>query len=278
MPYGDLAAQRVQRFASREDLARHQTTIEEREEYEPHLEAGRVVFAGVDYEAILRAGRARGRRHPLGRRQQRPALLSAGPPHRRGRPAACRRRAPLPPRRGQPAHGRRGHRQQGRFGRPGLAGRGAGQHRGAQPRRGGAHGPLRPDPRGPVHRRQARRRRRGRPDAHPRRHDLWRRRRGGSALRRGRAGRPGARRRGLHQGRPAALPGPGAAGAGHGLRRDADAGAQGDAASAWTPTSCWWPRPSTWGACWSWTSRSRGCATSWPRSAAGRFARSCRVR
>ncbi len=54
MPYGDLAAQRVQRFASRDDLARHQTTIEEREEYEPHLEAGRVVFAGVDYEAILR--------------------------------------------------------------------------------------------------------------------------------------------------------------------------------------------------------------------------------
>ncbi len=54
MPYGNLAAQRVQRFASRDDLARHQTTIEEREEYEPHLEAGRVVFAGVDYEAILR--------------------------------------------------------------------------------------------------------------------------------------------------------------------------------------------------------------------------------
>jgi predicted GTPase len=54
MPYGDLAAQRVQRFASRDDLARHDTTIEEREEYEPHIDAGRVVFAGVDYEAILR--------------------------------------------------------------------------------------------------------------------------------------------------------------------------------------------------------------------------------
>jgi predicted GTPase len=54
MPYGDLAAQRVQRFASYDDLARHHTTIEEREEYEPHLEAGRVVYAGVDYEAILR--------------------------------------------------------------------------------------------------------------------------------------------------------------------------------------------------------------------------------
>jgi predicted GTPase len=54
MPYGDLVAQRVQRFADYDDLARHHTTIEEREEYEPHLEAGRVVYAGVDYEAILR--------------------------------------------------------------------------------------------------------------------------------------------------------------------------------------------------------------------------------
>jgi predicted GTPase len=53
MPYGDLAAQRVQRFATHEDLARHRVTIEEREEYEPHLAAGSVVFAGVDYEAIL---------------------------------------------------------------------------------------------------------------------------------------------------------------------------------------------------------------------------------
>ena len=53
MPYGDLAAQRVQRFATYEDLDRHETTIEEREEYEPHLDAGRVVYAGVDYEAIL---------------------------------------------------------------------------------------------------------------------------------------------------------------------------------------------------------------------------------
>ena len=55
MPYGDLVAQRVQRFASREDLVDQRTTIEEREEYEPHLDAGRVVYAGVDYEAILRA-------------------------------------------------------------------------------------------------------------------------------------------------------------------------------------------------------------------------------
>ncbi len=54
MPYGDLVKQRVQRFATYADLDRHETTIEEREEYEPHLDAGRVLYAGVDYEAILR--------------------------------------------------------------------------------------------------------------------------------------------------------------------------------------------------------------------------------
>ena len=55
MPYGDLAAQAVQRFATMEDLDRAQCTIEEREEYEPHLREGAIVFAGVDYEPILRA-------------------------------------------------------------------------------------------------------------------------------------------------------------------------------------------------------------------------------
>lgn len=54
MPYGDLAAQKVQRFASIEDLAKHKCTIEEMEEYEPYVERGNVVYAGVDYEAILR--------------------------------------------------------------------------------------------------------------------------------------------------------------------------------------------------------------------------------
>jgi predicted GTPase len=53
MPYGDLAAQAVQRFATREDLDRNECTIEEREEYEPHIEQGTVVYAGVDYEQIL---------------------------------------------------------------------------------------------------------------------------------------------------------------------------------------------------------------------------------
>ena len=54
MPYGDLVKQKVQRFASYEDLDLHDTTIEEREEYEPHIDRGVVVYAGVDYEAILR--------------------------------------------------------------------------------------------------------------------------------------------------------------------------------------------------------------------------------
>ena len=58
MPYGDLAAQAVQRFATEEDLVRHRVTIEEREEYEPHMAAGSVVYAGVDYEAILREAEA----------------------------------------------------------------------------------------------------------------------------------------------------------------------------------------------------------------------------
>jgi predicted GTPase len=58
MPYGDLVAQRVQRYESYADLDRYETTIEEREEYEPHLDAGRLVFAGVDYEQILRAAEA----------------------------------------------------------------------------------------------------------------------------------------------------------------------------------------------------------------------------
>ena len=54
MPYGDLAKQAVQRFASLEDLKTHECTIEEMEEYEPHIVSGVIIYAGVDYEAILR--------------------------------------------------------------------------------------------------------------------------------------------------------------------------------------------------------------------------------
>ena len=53
MPYGDLNAQKVQRFASLDDLKKHNCTIEEMEEYEPHIESGNVIYAGVDYAAIL---------------------------------------------------------------------------------------------------------------------------------------------------------------------------------------------------------------------------------
>lgn len=55
MPYGDLVAQKVQRFASLDDLVKHKCTIEEMEEYEPHVMRGNVIYAGVDYEAIIRA-------------------------------------------------------------------------------------------------------------------------------------------------------------------------------------------------------------------------------
>lgn len=54
MPYGDLAKQKIQRFATYEDMAKNECTIEEREEYEPHVKHGITVYAGVDYEAILR--------------------------------------------------------------------------------------------------------------------------------------------------------------------------------------------------------------------------------
>ena len=55
MPYGDIAVQKVQRFAELSDLAKHNCTVEEMEEYEPHVVRGNVIYAGVDYEAIVRA-------------------------------------------------------------------------------------------------------------------------------------------------------------------------------------------------------------------------------
>lgn len=58
MPYGNLVVQAVQRFADYDDLDEFECTIEEREEYEPHLERGTIVYAGVDYEAILRQAEA----------------------------------------------------------------------------------------------------------------------------------------------------------------------------------------------------------------------------
>ena len=58
MPYGNLVEQRVQRFASLEDLDRYETTIEEREEYEPHITSGTVIYAGIDYGEILEQAQA----------------------------------------------------------------------------------------------------------------------------------------------------------------------------------------------------------------------------
>jgi len=55
MPYGNLVEQKVQRFATLDDLVKHKCTVEEMEEYEPHVVRGNVIYAGVDYEAILRA-------------------------------------------------------------------------------------------------------------------------------------------------------------------------------------------------------------------------------
>ncbi|MBI5580389.1 MAG: GTPase [Deltaproteobacteria bacterium] len=55
MPYGELAAQKVQRFARISDFSKHKCTVEEMEEYEPHVARGNVIYAGVDYEAILRS-------------------------------------------------------------------------------------------------------------------------------------------------------------------------------------------------------------------------------
>jgi predicted GTPase len=58
MPYGNLEAQRVQRYASLEDLDRYETTVEEREEYEPHIASGTIIYAGVDYGDILERAQA----------------------------------------------------------------------------------------------------------------------------------------------------------------------------------------------------------------------------
>ena len=69
MPYGDLSAQRVQRFATVADLKAQHCTIEEMEEYEPHLENDTIVYAGVDYGEILKKASRCGR-HSVGRRQQ----------------------------------------------------------------------------------------------------------------------------------------------------------------------------------------------------------------
>ena len=133
MPYGDLVAQRVQRFETYADLDRHETTIEEREEYEPHLDAGRLVFAGVDYEGILRAAEAEcdvviwdGGNNDLPFYAPDLMIVVADPL----RPGP---RAQLPPGRGEPADRRRRRHQQDRLRDAGGAGLGPGGDRPGQP-------------------------------------------------------------------------------------------------------------------------------------------------
>ena len=105
-----------QRFATYADLDRHECTIEEREEYEPHIDSGLRRLRRRRLRADPARGREGGRRHPLGRRQQRPAVLRARPAHRARRPAAARRRGGLPPRRGERPDGRRRPHRQVRLG------------------------------------------------------------------------------------------------------------------------------------------------------------------
>ena len=116
MPYGDLAAQACQRFETLEDLVRHDCTIEEREEYEPHIEAGVVVYAGVDYGRILREAEAEadvvlwdGGNNDLPFYVPDLHLVLADPL----RPGD---EAGIPPRRGERADGRRRPRRQVRLG------------------------------------------------------------------------------------------------------------------------------------------------------------------
>ena len=187
--------QAVQRFERYEDLEAADATIEEREEYEPHLAEGNLVFAGVDYERDPARGGAGSRRHPLGRRQQRHAVHQARPAHRRRRSASSRTRAPLPPGRDEPPHGGRLHREQdGQR----VAGR---DRRRARARSARTTRPRESfSPQSPFHVEgdaeeisgQARARRRGRPDADARRDDVRRSCPRREAVRRGRARRPAA--------------------------------------------------------------------------------------
>ena len=121
MPYGDLVAQKVQRFATVADLAKHKCTIEEMEEYEPHVVRGNVIYAGVDYEAILRAAEKDPKGCDVilwdGGNNDFP-VLQARPDGHRGRSAPPGSGSQLLPRRSEPADRRRGRSEQDRFRQP----------------------------------------------------------------------------------------------------------------------------------------------------------------
>ncbi len=192
MPYGDLVAQRVQRYATYADLDRYETTIEEREEYEPHLDAGRVLYAGVDYEAILRQAEA-----------EADVVLWDG-----GNNDFPFYKPDLfvvvadPLRAGHELHYHPGETNirmadvvvinKVDSATPEQVAEVRGRHRGDEPAGRGDPGAVGADAAGRRDRGQAGGGRRGRPDAHSRRHDLRGGRRGRAALRRGRARRSGA--------------------------------------------------------------------------------------
>ena len=128
MPYHDLERIPVQRFATVADIDESNPTIEEREEYELPVEMGLVMFAGVDYAAIL--AQAESEADVViwdGGNNDMP--FSAPISARGRRPAPCRRRAHLLPQRGEPAGRRRADRQQGRQRDGGAAEPGARRHR-----------------------------------------------------------------------------------------------------------------------------------------------------
>ena len=114
MPYGDLEAMRVQRFATLADIDAANPTVEEREEYEAPVAAGHGHVRGRRLRRDPRPRRGRGGRHHLGRRQQRLPVLRARPLDHGRRPAAGGARAAVPPGRGERPDGRRRRREQGR--------------------------------------------------------------------------------------------------------------------------------------------------------------------
>ena len=185
MPYGDLEKQKVQRYGSLADLKKHKCTIEEMEEYEPHIVEGIIIYAGVDYGAILEQAQAEADVILWDGGNNDMPFYKPDLAHRRGRPAARGQRAELLPGRGQPADGRRRHHQQDRQrraegGRPAARQHPQGQPEGDRRRRGVAH--LRRSPRAAD--RQAGAGGRGRPDADARRDEDRRRHRGRPEVRR----------------------------------------------------------------------------------------------
>ena len=117
MPYGDLVKQAVQRFATYADLDAHDCTIEEREEYEPHIDRGVIVYAGVDYEAILREAEKEADVVVWDGGNNDTPLLQARFVDHGGRPAPPGARNSLLSRRDEPARGRCDRAEQDRHGR-----------------------------------------------------------------------------------------------------------------------------------------------------------------